>query len=38
VKRPWKARLLEFLLWAGLAIATALILIYLTERFLPENF
>jgi len=37
-KRSRKSRLLEFLLWTAVAIATALILISLTERLLPTNF
>jgi hypothetical protein len=37
-KRTWKARLLELLLWACVSVATALILIALSERLLPTNF
>ena len=37
-RRSWKSRLLELLLWAGVAIATAIILIMLSEQLLPSNF
>ncbi len=36
MKRPWKSRLLELLLWAAVAIATAAILISLSDKILPE--
>jgi hypothetical protein len=38
VKRSWKSRLLELLLWAAVSVATAVFLIYATERWLPANF
>jgi hypothetical protein len=37
-KRSWKARLAEFALWAAVAVATALIMISMSEQLLPENF
>lgn len=37
-RRPLRSRLLELLLWAGVAILTAVILVLLSERFLPTNF
>jgi hypothetical protein len=37
-RRSWKSRLLELLLWAAVAVATAIILIVLSERLLPSNF
>jgi hypothetical protein len=33
-----KRRILEFLLWSAIAIATALILIQVSDRVLPTNF
>jgi hypothetical protein len=38
MKRSWKSRLLELLLWAGVAVLTAVLLVYAAERWLPENF
>ena len=38
VKRSRRSRLLEVLMWVGVAILTAVILVYATERFLPANF
>jgi hypothetical protein len=38
MKRPWRSRALELLMWAGVAIATAVILVYASERWLPANF
>jgi hypothetical protein len=38
VKRSWKSRLIELALWAALAVATAIFLVYATERWLPSNF
>lgn len=35
MKRSWKSRLLELLLWAAVALATAAILIALTDKILP---
>lgn len=37
-RRPWRSRLLELLLWTAVAIATAVIMVVLSERFLPANF
>lgn len=37
-KRSWKSRLLELALWAAVSIATALIMIALSEKLLPANF
>jgi hypothetical protein len=38
MKRSWRSRLLELLLWAAVAVATALFLVYASERWLPANF
>jgi hypothetical protein len=37
-RRSWRSRLLELLLWAAVAVATAVIMVLLSERFLPANF
>jgi len=37
-KRRWKPLLLELLLWTALAVATAVFLVYASERWLPANF
>jgi hypothetical protein len=37
-RRSWKSRLLELLLWAAIAIATAVILVLVSEQILPSNF
>lgn len=37
-RRSWGSRLRELVVWIGIAIATALILISLSERLLPTNF
>jgi hypothetical protein len=37
-KRSWRSRLVELVLWAAVAVATAVLLVYLTERFAPPNF
>lgn len=37
-KRRWKPLLIELLLWAALAVATAAFLVYASERWLPANF
>jgi hypothetical protein len=37
-KRSWKSRLIELALWAALSIATALIMIALSDKLLPTNF
>ena len=36
--RSWKARLGEFMIWAAVAIATAVIMVALSEKLLPANF
>ena len=36
MKRSWKSKVLELLLWAAVAVATAAILIMLTDKILPE--
>lgn len=38
MKRPLKWVLLEVLLWAAVAVATAVILVALSDRILPANF
>ncbi len=38
MRRPRKAVLTELLLWAAVALVTALILVALSERLLPSNF
>ena len=37
-KRPMKWRLLEFALWAAIAIGTAVIMVAMSETLLPSNF
>ncbi len=37
-RRSWKSRLLELSLWVAIAIATAVILVMLSEELLPSNF
>lgn len=37
-KRSWRSRLGELGLWALVSIATALLLILLSEKLLPTNF
>jgi hypothetical protein len=37
-RRSWKSRLLELSLWVAIAIATAVILVMLSEQLLPSNF
>lgn len=36
--RSWKSKLGEFLLWAAVAVATAVIMVALSETLLPANF
>ena len=36
--RSRKSRVLEFLVWTAVSIATAVILVSLSERLLPTNF
>jgi hypothetical protein len=38
MKRPLRWVLLELLLWTAVAIATAVILVALSDRILPANF
>jgi hypothetical protein len=38
MKRPWKSRLLELALWTAVSIITAVTLVLLSEKVLPENF
>ena len=38
MKRSWKSRLGEFLLWALLSLVIAFILVQLSETLLPANF
>lgn len=37
-RRSWRSRLLEFALWAAIAIGTAVVLVMLSDRVLPSNF
>lgn len=37
MKRGWKIAL-ELLLWAAVAVATAIVLVMLSEEILPANF
>jgi hypothetical protein len=37
-KRSWKSRLLELALWAALSIVTAVVMIALSDKLLPNNF
>jgi hypothetical protein len=37
-RRSWRSRLLELILWAGVSLATAVILVSLSEKLLPTNF
>ncbi len=37
-KRSWKSRLGELFLWTLVAIATAVIMVLLSEELLPANF
>jgi hypothetical protein len=38
MKRSWKSRLGELALWALVAIATAVILVLVSDQILPSNF
>ncbi len=38
MKRSWRSRLLELLLWTAVAVATAVALVMLSEEILPANF
>jgi hypothetical protein len=38
MKRSWKTKVLELLLWAAVAVATAVVLVMLSEEILPANF
>jgi hypothetical protein len=37
-RRSWRSRALELLLWAALSLATAAVMVSLSERLLPSNF
>ena len=37
-KRSWKSRLIELALWAALSIVTAVVMIALSDKLLPNNF
>ncbi|HVF53588.1 MAG TPA: hypothetical protein VNC78_08260 [Actinomycetota bacterium] len=37
-KRSRSSRIAEFLLWAAVAVGTAVLLVQLSDRFLPANF
>jgi hypothetical protein len=37
-RRSWKSRLLELFVWFLVAVATAVILVLLSEEILPANF
>jgi negative regulator of sigma E activity len=37
-KRSWKSRLLELAAWACVSLATAAIMILLSDKLLPANF
>lgn len=38
MKRSWKSRVLELVLWAAVAVGTAVVLVMLSEKLLPANF
>lgn len=38
MKRSWKSRLGELALWVLVAVATAVIMVLLSEELLPANF
>lgn len=38
MKRSWKSRVGELLLWTAVAVLTAVILVALSDRLLPPNF
>ncbi len=38
MKRSWKSRVGEFLIWAAVALGTAAIMVALSETLLPANF
>lgn len=38
MKRSWKSKLLELLVWAAVAVGTAVVLVMLSEKLLPANF
>ena len=37
-RRSWKSRLGEFLIWAAVAVGTAVVMVLLSEKLLPANF
>lgn len=38
MKRSWKSKTAEMLIWATVALLTAVILVRMSERLLPTNF
>lgn len=38
MKRSWRSRIGEFLIWASVAIGTAVAMVLLSEKLLPANF
>ncbi len=38
MKRSWKSRLGELALWTLVAVATAVVLVLLSDKILPTNF
>ena len=37
-RRSWRSRALELLLWLALSVVTAVVMVSLSERLLPNNF
>jgi len=37
-RRSWGSRIVELLLWIAVAVATAVVLVLVTERLAPPNF
>jgi hypothetical protein len=37
-RRSWASRLGELLVWVGVAVLTAVVLVLLSDRLLPTNF
>ncbi len=37
-QRSWKSRLGELLIWAAVALGTAVLMVVLSEKLLPANF
>lgn len=38
MRRAWRKRAAELLLWIAVAVATALVLVLLSDQILPTNF